>query len=503
MNPVPLFLIILTLPLLLGGCGEKPVAEVKPELEGVNSDGLEIRGDLLNGTAYLIGSDTPYTGKSFELYDNGQKKFKENWKKGKRNGFNSGWHENGQKAFEINWKDGKQEGLAVGWHENGQKAGESNWKDGKKVSAKYWNSKGEPVDSREEAIGNTPTGPLADSIVGKVITLAIEGEESQMMFNANGVMLIGQDGNLNDHGLTYKIKSNEVLFFGDGESHGVISFSSSSPKVGDQVEFGSEEEKIKVKITKIEHIAETKAVKEMLLNPNLKYEIKDGTVTITDCNEGALGKLVIPATIEGKSVSSIGKEAFYDCMSLTSITIPDSVTSIGEYAFYKCTSLESIKIGDSVTSIGSNAFEKCSSLTSITIPDSVTSIGFGVFLNCEKLNSIKIPDSANSIAGRSFSGCTSLTNITIPDSVTSIAGYAFPNCTSLNSIIIPDSVTSVGNFAFLSCSALTAVTFHGDAPKVGNDIFLDATPTIYRKPEAKGWGETFAGRPVKLISEKP
>ena len=39
----------------------------------------------------------------------------------------------------------------MGWHENGLKAGESNWRDGKKVSAKYWNSKGEPVDSREEA----------------------------------------------------------------------------------------------------------------------------------------------------------------------------------------------------------------------------------------------------------------------------------------------------------------------------------------------------------------
>jgi len=34
------------------------------------------------------------------------------------------------------------------------------------------------------------------------------------------------------------------------------------------------------------------------------------------------------------------------------------------------------------------------------------------------------------------------------------------------------------------------------------DSVEGATPTIYRKPEAKGWGETFAGRPVKLISEK-
>jgi len=47
------------------------------------------------------------------------------------------------------------------------------------------------------------------------------------------------------------------------------------------------------------------------------------------------------------------------------------------------------------------------------------------------------------------------------------------------------------------------VTFLGDAPKEGEEIFSRSTPTIYRKPEAKGWGDTFGGRPVKLISEKP
>jgi len=47
------------------------------------------------------------------------------------------------------------------------------------------------------------------------------------------------------------------------------------------------------------------------------------------------------------------------------------------------------------------------------------------------------------------------------------------------------------------------VTFLGDAPKAGQQVFGDATPTIYRNPDAKGWGDTFAGRPVKFISEKP
>ena len=77
--------------------------------------------------------------------------------------------------------------------------------------------------------------------------------QPQMGFNANGVMLvIGQDGNLEDRGLTYKIKGNEVLVFEDGERDGGILFYSSSPKVGDQVEMGSEDGKRNVTIIKIE-----------------------------------------------------------------------------------------------------------------------------------------------------------------------------------------------------------------------------------------------------------
>ena len=55
----------------------------------------------------------------------------------------------------------------------------------------------------------------------------------------------------------------------------------------------------------------------------------------------------------------IGNSAFYNCYSLSSITIPDGVTSIGNNAFYNCYSLSSITIPDSVTSIGSSAFYNC------------------------------------------------------------------------------------------------------------------------------------------------
>ncbi len=158
---------------------------------------------------------------------------------------------------------------------------------------------------------------------------------------------------------------------------------------------------------------------------DLTYTTTDGEVTITDCDTAATGELIIPASIEGNPVTSIGQGAFRDCGSLTSITIPDGVTSIGE-----------------------STFEGCSSLTSITIPDGVTSIGIYAFFSC-----------------------TSLTSLTIGNGVTSIGGFAFFNCTSLTSPTIGNGVTSIGSNAFRGCTSLTSIIFQGDAPTVGSNAF--------------------------------
>ena len=64
-------------------------------------------------------------------------------------------------------------------------------------------------------------------------------------------------------------------------------------------------------------------------------------------------------------ITSIGKKAFYNCASLTSVKIPDSVKSIGTLAFRSCYGLTSVSIGNSITSIGNQSFEVCLNLSSI------------------------------------------------------------------------------------------------------------------------------------------
>ena len=75
-------------------------------------------------------------------------KSQRNYKDGKLDGLIFAWHENGQKFWEENFKDGEPEGLGFAWHRNGQKAMEGMVEN--EASQKFWNSKGESVNSFEE-----------------------------------------------------------------------------------------------------------------------------------------------------------------------------------------------------------------------------------------------------------------------------------------------------------------------------------------------------------------
>jgi hypothetical protein len=242
----------------------------------------------------------------------------------------------------------------------------------------------------------------------------------------------------------------------------------------------------------------------------------DGSINIA-AYAGPPWAISIPNTIDGLPVSSIGEQAFYQCTSLTSVTIPASVTNIdiAGAAFENCPSLTAITVDAtnafysslngvlfdksqttlvlfpgglggsytipaSVTTIGAGAFFACEfgtcpSVASVTIPESVTSIGESAFEYCISLTSVTIPASVYSFGQGAFADCTGLTNVIFESGIRSTGESTFYFCTSLTSISIPSSVTSIGDGAFQECTSLGSVNIPVGVNTIGVVAFADCT----------------------------
>ena len=258
--------------------------------------------------------------------------------------------------------------------------------------------------------------------------------------------------------------------------------------------------------------------------------LDDGTIEITGYS-GSAENIVIPAQIDGKSVTRIGNNAF-EKSSAKEIVIPDSVTEIGSQAFSSCEKLTSVSIPNSVTTIRDRAFFDCNSLASITIPDSVTDIELQAFCNCTSLKSVTIPASVTDIGDEAFgyyfndideleikkvdgfkinyvkntyghyyatkngfSDEDCLLTIELNDGTLEISNYvgnsatyeipgeidgkkvirignsAFIDCTELTSVTIPDGVTDIRWRAFYNCVSLKSVTIPKSVTYIDNYAF--------------------------------
>ena len=227
---------------------------------------------------------------------------------------------------------------------------------------------------------------------------------------------------------------------------------------------------------------------ECNLSGDMVYQASDDAATLV-CYFGADSKVDIPAELGGKPVTSIGDYAFWNCRSLTKVTIPEGVTSIGEKAFETCDSLTEVTIPEGVTSIGVCAFQFCNSLTEVTIPEGVTSIGDGAFESCSSLTEVTISEGVTSIGDGAFGYCSSLTEVTIPKSVTSIGGSAFQSCSSLTKATIPEGVTSIRGSVFEGCSSLREVTIPKSVTSIESHAFYNcgALATVYYGGTQEDW----------------
>lgn len=165
------------------------------------------------------------------------------------------------------------------------------------------------------------------------------------------------------------------------------------------------------------------------------------TAKITSVNTDVTGELVIPAVIEEYTVTSIEKNAFRDCVAVTSVEFNADIESVPSGLFYGCTSLKSITFNSKIPAIGSNMFYKCTSLTDFVVPTSVESIGSYAFYGCTALKNVTLNEGLVSLGHNAFGGCTQITDILIPSTVTSISTRVFYQCSSLEKIEVAEGNT--------------------------------------------------------------
>lgn len=263
------------------------------------------------------------------------------------------------------------------------------------------------------------------------------------------------------------------------------------------------------------------------------------------------GRLTIPTTVRGYTVTRIGNFAFYDCGNLTSVYIPSTVTIIGRAAFCDCVDINRIDGMDQVTAIGAIAFKNCDSMKEFNLPNTLTTIYTQAFSDCDALESFTLPASVTNLepsgsnSYKLFVDCKNLTSITveegnpvydsrsgcnaiivtatnmlytgcktstIPEGIAAIGDYAFGSVNGLGKIVIPASVESVGVRAFYYCNDLDTVKVNATVPPaVSSNSFSNAGSIVLLVPEGSKsqyandevWGAFRTIREVGSYDDKP
>lgn len=205
---------------------------------------------------------------------------------------------------------------------------------------------------------------------------------------------------------------------------------------------------------------------------NFYYEEVSNGVKITSYY-GNDADVVIPDTIDGKTVVEIGKSVFYVDSTIKSVTIPKTVKSIGAKAFSSCRNLEKVTFtGDGLESIGERAFESCGKLSQFSFPNTLCSIGECAFIYCALTNVDLTNAPITSMERSVFSSCTKLTKISFPATLPSIPESVCSSCSSLKTVLINNNqVAVIGDSAFRFCSELTSIKIPDTVTTIGVSAF--------------------------------
>ena len=237
---------------------------------------------------------------------------------------------------------------------------------------------------------------------------------------------------------------------------------------------------------------------------DFNYKEVNGGIEITGYR-GSDRNVVIPDTIEGKPVVSIGYSAFY-VRDIISVEIPATVGEIGGQAFSYCDELTKVTFrGNGLKEIKERAFASCGKLSDFAFPNTlrsveqlafrgcnslhradlsktqITKMERAVFYDCKGLTDVSFPPGMDQIPEDTFVGCESLRNVVINGNNIKVIGEsAFQFCKSLSSFTIPSTVIKIESYAFNSTNSLTSITVPASVKSIGYAAFNSSSlKTVY------------------------
>lgn len=211
---------------------------------------------------------------------------------------------------------------------------------------------------------------------------------------------------------------------------------------------------IKLRIKLIEkHVEKEDGEYETVYEETNEYYVSDGY----DCKDETV---TIPVEYDGKKVTSIGKYAFEDNLSVKKVIIPAGIVDIQMSAFSYCLNLEEVEIqGNTLTTIEGSVFSHDESLTKVNVPDSVTKIGTFMFAHCKALETVTLPNTLSDIGDGMFYECRGLKTFVLPTAMTKVPGDMFGNCIYLEEVTLHEGLEEIGFEAFYGCKTFKKITF--------------------------------------------
>ena len=208
----------------------------------------------------------------------------------------------------------------------------------------------------------------------------------------------------------------------------------------------------------------------------------------------------------GNGTKRIMSNAFINCMSLSSLTIPNTVETIDDkYAFENnsenaspwwksysantnnhygnivyindvavvatATTVYTFEFKENIKCIAGACFYGCKNFSKINIPSTVKYIGDSAFYDCSSLSQLTLNEGLEIIEKQAFNLCQKLKSVTIPNSVNTLGDYAFYKDIDLTSVTIGSGLTSVGDNIFAYCIGITNVSLTEGLTKLGYSMF--------------------------------